>query len=591
MKRKITSALALLLSVLMVISCMPLSFAASVVVSGTCGYNLTFSIDSDGVMTISGEGKLGGNSVYVGGEDYDWYEIFSKYSVKTLIIETGITSIGSNAFFECGRLESVILEDGIETIGDSAFAGCCGLKSITIPGSVKTIGIGAFDGCSGLESVTLPDGIEIIERSTFSYCSSLKSITIPESVETIGDSAFAGCCGLKSITIPGSVKTIGIGAFDGCSGLESVILEGGIEIIDDEAFSYCSSLKSITIPGSVKTIGSNAFFECGRLESVILLDGIEIIDYEAFSYCSSLKSITIPESVETIGNYAFFYCSSMKSITIPESVKTIGSGAFRGCSGLESVILPDSLTSIGTKAFEGCSRLTEIVIPACVEAIGDATFEDCGKLETVVINNPECQIGSASNTFPEKTIISGYTGSTAEAYAMDLNRHFLPLDGENAGVVQNHSFVADWKEVIAPTCEGNGLKLRSCTVCGEILHETVLAYGHSDGDGDSSCDVCGKASETAEEHTHNFSQQITKNATCTEAGEIIFICSCGETKREELAMLYCSDSDSDGKCDTCGYVFEQSELSDWEKFIKMFTDFFDSMRKFLEVLFGITENI
>ena len=110
------------------------------------------------------------------------------------------------------------------SIGSNAFYNCSGLTSITIPNSVTSIGEDAFTG-SGLTSVTIPNSVTSIGSIAFRYCSSLTSVTIPNSVTSIGEAAFLGCTSLTSVTIPESVTSIGEAAFYGCSGLTSITCE------------------------------------------------------------------------------------------------------------------------------------------------------------------------------------------------------------------------------------------------------------------------------------------------------------------------------------------------------------------------------
>ena len=265
-------------------------YSSNIVDSGTCGAegnngdNLTWILDDEGVLTISGTGAMA---------SWNWK--------------------GSPWYANKDKIESVVIEDGVTSIGANAFDGCSGLTSITIPSSVTSIGEHAFYGCSGLTSITIPSSVTSIGAYAFSGCS-VTSITIPSSVTSIGAYAFYGCS-VTSITIPSSVTSIGGGAFSGCSGLTSITIPNSVTSIEWGAFSGCSGLTSITIPSSVTSIGAYAF-----------------------RGCSGLTSITIPSSVTSIGEYTFYGCSGLTSITIPNSVTSIGTSAFSGCSGLTRVI-------------------------------------------------------------------------------------------------------------------------------------------------------------------------------------------------------------------------------------------------------------
>ena len=190
--------------------------------SGTCGPHLRWHFADNGVLTISGKGKMYDYSFY---NRAPWGKYIIKRIIKRIIIGDGITTIGSSAFYNCYKLTSVTIPNSVTYIGSSAFAECSRLTSVTIPNSVTTIGEGAFKYCSSLTSVTIPNSVTTIGFGAFSDCSSLTSVTIPNSVTTIGKSAFKYCSSLTSVTIPNSVKAIGDYAFNKCTSITQISSE------------------------------------------------------------------------------------------------------------------------------------------------------------------------------------------------------------------------------------------------------------------------------------------------------------------------------------------------------------------------------
>ena len=122
----------------------------------------------------------------------------------SLTIPEGVTSIGSDAFSGCSRLESINLPSTLTSIGYYAFADCSGLTNITIPSSVTSIGNFAFYNCSGLTNVSLSSTLTSIGQYAFENCSSLADVTIPSSVTNIGLDAFYNCTNLATVYIDSS---------------------------------------------------------------------------------------------------------------------------------------------------------------------------------------------------------------------------------------------------------------------------------------------------------------------------------------------------------------------------------------------------
>ena len=116
-------------------------------VYGTCGDNLTWTLDSNGLLTISGTGDM---------DDYD---------------------SGSDPWYKHGaQIKKVVISDGVNSIGDNAFSDCYNLTSVTIPASVTSIGAWAFEDCSGLTSVTIGNGVTAIGEGAFWGCTSLTNV-------------------------------------------------------------------------------------------------------------------------------------------------------------------------------------------------------------------------------------------------------------------------------------------------------------------------------------------------------------------------------------------------------------------------------
>ena len=131
-------SLAMLLSIVSVVD-----FSAYADVQrGSCGDNVTYSLDTEtGVLTISGTGDM-----YYG-------PFYQNTNIKSVIIESGVTSIGDEAFSGCRSLTNVTIPDSVTSIGDSAFYNCASLTSVTIPDSVTSIDDWTFSSCTSLTSI------------------------------------------------------------------------------------------------------------------------------------------------------------------------------------------------------------------------------------------------------------------------------------------------------------------------------------------------------------------------------------------------------------------------------------------------------
>lgn len=244
------------------------------IIGGYCGASTNEGGESsvtwtlkDGTLTISGSGAM---ADYETNDDDSintpWF-IF-KDSIKTVIIDNGVTSIGDRAFFEHCNLSSVEIPGSMTSIGYGAFYQCSSLTSIEIPGSLISIDKYAFNAC-GLTKINIPNCVTSIGQYTFAECYSLTTIEISDNLASIGQGAFYCCTGLESITLPDKLKIIGDRAFSQCYSLTSIKMPKDLERIGSYAFKDCRKLKSIEIPNSVDSIGDSAFSGCDNLTTVI----------------------------------------------------------------------------------------------------------------------------------------------------------------------------------------------------------------------------------------------------------------------------------------------------------------------------------
>ena len=157
---------------------------AKVVATGTCGDSVTWTLDADGVLTISGTGAM---SDYSNSEDgTPWKDL----SFTSVVIGDGVTTIGSGAFSYNTGLTSVTIANSVTDIRGEAFYECSGLTSITIPSSVTNIGMCAFNGCTGLEKIeALPVTPPVCDTDAFHNVDINKCVlSVPEaSIEKYKD--------------------------------------------------------------------------------------------------------------------------------------------------------------------------------------------------------------------------------------------------------------------------------------------------------------------------------------------------------------------------------------------------------------------
>ena len=502
------------------------------------------------------------------------YSAFSQCSALTDIeLTENITKIDSYAFSGCTSLKELVLPQSLKTIGGSFIANTS-IEEITIPKNVTEAYVngayGALNNCSSLKNLVFEDGITKIPYRIAYFNNSnsyIENVTIPSTVSVIEEGAFRNCRSLKSINIPKSVSFIGESAFASCINLESVELnyndsmvttqDNGIQLfslkISDSAFAGCTKLKDINLTENITSIGSYAF-----------------------SGCTSLKELVLPQSLKTIGG-SFIANTSIEEITIPKNVTEAyvngAYGALNNCSSLKNLVFEDGITKIPYRIAyfnNSNSYIENVTIPSTVSVIEVGAFCNCNNLATVYyegkseddwnainIASDNDPLINATKVFHQHTYDNGiilpatcsaqgytiFTCTTCGESYKDLYIDKLPHTVVNISAKD-------------ATCTEAGITSGSyCSVCGEVFEEShvIPATGHNyssrisrratceeDGEKTFTCSICGNSYvESIPAIGHNYSiKGATVEATCTEAGYTVYYCSnCGNSKREAIPML------------------------------------------------------
>jgi len=347
-------------------------WAGTDIASGTCGESLTWSL-GDNTLTISGTGEM-----------YDYDAPWDEYrdSIINVIIEDGVTYIGSEAFFMCANLTDIEMPDSVTSIGDYAFYNCTSLGNVTISGNVTSIGASAFSGCTNVKLLC-------------NYKSYAHTFADANSVAyDLLDVDDWGKCGDNVYwkLVDGTLTLSGTGATYNYENYSN-----------DYSPFYNMNATAIVVEDGITGLGKYIFGSCNAT-SVVLPDTLESIGESAFR-TSDLTSVTISDSVTYIGDYAFCYCYSLADVKLSKNITIIEDDTFLGCGSLGEIIIPDGVTSINFEAFADCTSLEIITIPASVKYISSEAFD------------------SSNNV-----TINGYSDSYAETYAKSYSIPFVRIN-------------------------------------------------------------------------------------------------------------------------------------------------------------------
>ena len=369
-------------------------------------------------------------------------------SITSLIVNEGIKTIGSNAFYDCYNLETISLpisitsignssfqncrelksfsNSGILTAGNSSFAGCTNLKEISLLALTST-SENLFLGCSSLSSCTLPQ-ITSIAKNVFKNCLALDIFNVSQTVTSIEESAFENS-GVCEFVIPSNVKSLGFYVFKNCKTLTSITIGSGINMVPP-IFDGCTSLKKIIIEDSSNTLTfdytgdrstshgggsgpenssgtysyspSDPMFKGFSLESVYIGRNISTGSFQYRTYYQSGAYLTNhylyvpnpPFSGSTIQSLEIGPLVTELSMVNKNATSTKWDGAFQNCTKLTDIKLNCNATYINANIFSGCTSLENIEFPYSIKTIGNKALYNCSKLKKIIFGCYVSSIGT-----------------------------------------------------------------------------------------------------------------------------------------------------------------------------------------------------
>ena len=319
--------------------------------SGDCGDSLKWSLTTDGILKIYGNGAM---------YEFDSINVpWDEYLDKIILIKVsdGVTSIGNNAFIGCYNLVSIEIPNSVERMGSDILSNCTSLKEISVPfiGSsrdaagtsdavlghlfgtsssgvlqcytqsgnslsgyryaipdslqkvsitdAKSIPFGAFYNCANLTSVELNEGITEIQGYSFRNCTGLTEMVVPKSVQSVAEYTLDGCNSIETLTVP----------FVGASREANGTYEGALGYI----FGRCSNSDSNCVLQYTILEGTSLsgyyYAIPDALSTVIVTDATQL-PIGSFSNLKNVMSLTLNSGITEIGAYAFYNVTGLNDI-------------------------------------------------------------------------------------------------------------------------------------------------------------------------------------------------------------------------------------------------------------------------------------
>lgn len=296
--------------------------------------------------------------------------VYRYYSPDFTSIDlSSVTSLGSESFAYCRKLEKVTLGSELTEIKSRTFASCIALTDINL------------------------DKIEVIGRESFAE-SGITSVKL-SSIKSVGEYAFVYCAGLASVELDGEDIEILEGAFSYCNILNSIAGLGKVSYIDNYAFAY-TGITEFDLSGA-KHIGDHAFMKEALTDVTVTFGELTEIGENPFAMCKLEKLSKIEKESFNGKDYE----RVIYTFDLSDTIKVIDGSIYRVVpNGYELITftgddticnVADETVRISAMAFAG-SNVEKVNLPKTVKSIGHKAFYGCEELQVVAFSSYEAPI-------------------------------------------------------------------------------------------------------------------------------------------------------------------------------------------------------
>lgn len=365
----------------------------SVRTGGSCGTNVVWTLKDDGSLLLEGTGEMPN---YDSSSSYTWNEYSSE--IKTVIMESGVSSIGNFAFGECSNLTDIYYAGTAE--------------------QWEQVSVGSNNDPFLNAKVHFIDSIceHVYEEWTIysnarctvdgeksgecALCGEITDEVIPARGHKYEETICEPTCVNRGYTKYHCKRCLDTY----CDNyVDSLGHSYGEWTPDEENTSDVTAVydRKCTRCGNTETkksgsVGENITWTLDA-EGTFTLSGtgiMENISYWALPWRDDLlniKKVIIEDGVEKLTNGIFEGCSNLISVTMGDSLEEISSSAFADCSSLVSVTIGSGVRYIVSGAFESCTSLMSVVVPSSIYGAIFDCFLDCPYIENVYYTGGKLQ--------------------------------------------------------------------------------------------------------------------------------------------------------------------------------------------------------
>ena len=359
----------------------------------------TYDADSK-TLTVLGDGAI---KDYASASDAPWHN----FDVETLLVQSGVTEIGNNAFASLNKLQMVHVADSVAEVADTAFATENGKIVASLKNTTFLTGSDAMNDWLGKHGANVLPSSGVVGNYKWSISGDVLTIEVngADSTDELGEkSAVVSSITADSVPAWAAYKSM----------ITKVQIGYGVTEIGDKVFSDMPVLSSVELPSSLTKIGAEAFANTPKLTKIYLPKKTIDVAATAFGTSSSAaKNLTVQVSPVAPDSQKNMQSQGNTAITVDDTknlnVLLIGNSYFGALSGYMKNIA------------QGLGKSDAMIANYCFGG-------DSGNLAAYVqrINNKT--IGTYN---PEKDVFSGYKENGVRNDSYNSNPLSMGIEAED----------------------------------------------------------------------------------------------------------------------------------------------------------------
>ena len=349
---------------------------------------LRYTIHSNKAETINGN-SYAGRAMLVYAPDPTVYS--QTYAVPDHVTlangkKYAVTAINSNVCSGGMRASATLkLGANVDSIFSNAFKGKTMLTGLKLNSNLTYIGVNAFYDCRIANDLALPYGFKKLSSGAF-YNNSFKRFLIPGSLISLGhtclarnnyleelvinDPYWAKSTGWDLTKIPTSCKLyVPVGSVEAYKNNEKwgtlKVMAGSYDFTYNNADPYGTIYHMTVTSGTPLTVDGVTY--AGKAKYVYHPANMTLESPTAFDCTNSEIDMTNGGSKKYLmtefGDSALIWCEQLTNVRVErmDHLERIGNSAFRGTK-ITQFTVPASCSHIGNMAFSACSKLSELML-------------------------------------------------------------------------------------------------------------------------------------------------------------------------------------------------------------------------------------